>query len=346
MKLATRCASCGTVFRVVQDQLLVSEGWVRCGRCREVFNAVENMFELKKDVPTASIASSDDDGTPATTPPANAGDPPSTATAKGVTPSDDDSFKLNLGGARKPRGAHAARDPWLGQPTDQVVRTSLWPPSEAPDAADPTSTAPASMAGEAGSAFAGVGGLGRPASTLGDSRLGPLSTMPDFMLGGPPTSWWDQPHVRSLLKAAAVVLTVMLLGQWAIQSRDALAASIPMLESPLQALCSPFGCKVDAPRKPLSLKVESVSFNETNAAGHYRVSVVVRNTHTTRVKMPNVDLRLANTRNDTLARRVLTPGELGVKEASIPAGQEVSMTALLRINHPNVSGYDVTLFYP
>jgi ribosomal protein L11 methyltransferase len=31
--LATRCSACGTVFRVVQDQLRVSEGWVRCGRC-------------------------------------------------------------------------------------------------------------------------------------------------------------------------------------------------------------------------------------------------------------------------------------------------------------------------
>ena len=33
MSLATRCTACGTVFRVVQDQLKVSEGWVRCGRC-------------------------------------------------------------------------------------------------------------------------------------------------------------------------------------------------------------------------------------------------------------------------------------------------------------------------
>ena len=29
MSMATRCTSCGTIFRVVQDQLKVSEGWVR-----------------------------------------------------------------------------------------------------------------------------------------------------------------------------------------------------------------------------------------------------------------------------------------------------------------------------
>jgi predicted Zn finger-like uncharacterized protein len=41
MSLATRCTDCNTVFRVVQDQLKVSEGWVRCGRCDAVFNALE-----------------------------------------------------------------------------------------------------------------------------------------------------------------------------------------------------------------------------------------------------------------------------------------------------------------
>lgn len=46
MSLATRCPACHTVFRVVQDQLRVSEGWVRCGQCQEVFNALETLFDL------------------------------------------------------------------------------------------------------------------------------------------------------------------------------------------------------------------------------------------------------------------------------------------------------------
>jgi predicted Zn finger-like uncharacterized protein len=46
MSLAARCPACGTVFRVVQDQLRVSEGWVRCGRCAEVFNAIETLVDL------------------------------------------------------------------------------------------------------------------------------------------------------------------------------------------------------------------------------------------------------------------------------------------------------------
>jgi predicted Zn finger-like uncharacterized protein len=49
MSLATRCPTCDTTFRVVQDQLKVSEGWVRCGRCSEVFNALEGLFDLERE---------------------------------------------------------------------------------------------------------------------------------------------------------------------------------------------------------------------------------------------------------------------------------------------------------
>lgn len=52
MSLATRCPACHTVFRVVQDQLRVSEGWVRCGQCQEVFNALETLFDLDQLDPT------------------------------------------------------------------------------------------------------------------------------------------------------------------------------------------------------------------------------------------------------------------------------------------------------
>lgn len=45
--LATRCPACSTVFRVVADQLRVSEGWVRCGRCSEVFNAAQALVDLE-----------------------------------------------------------------------------------------------------------------------------------------------------------------------------------------------------------------------------------------------------------------------------------------------------------
>ena len=54
MSLATRCPACATVFRVVQDQLRVSEGWVRCGRCGEVFNAAHALVNIDGSPRTAA----------------------------------------------------------------------------------------------------------------------------------------------------------------------------------------------------------------------------------------------------------------------------------------------------
>src|SRR5687768_3136767 len=64
MSLATRCPVCQTVFRVVQDQLKVSEGWVRCGRCAKVFNAFEGLFDLEREFPALRSAGGGGSGTP------------------------------------------------------------------------------------------------------------------------------------------------------------------------------------------------------------------------------------------------------------------------------------------
>lgn len=70
MNLATRCTACGTIFRVVQDQLRVSEGWVRCGRCAEVFDAREQLFDLEHDSPPPWPPQSEEPQVPPPLPPA------------------------------------------------------------------------------------------------------------------------------------------------------------------------------------------------------------------------------------------------------------------------------------
>lgn len=67
MSLATRCIHCGTIFKIVEDQLKVSEGWVRCGRCNEVFNALPTLFDMDSEAPPPRR-------TPAPAAPAGAGD--------------------------------------------------------------------------------------------------------------------------------------------------------------------------------------------------------------------------------------------------------------------------------
>lgn len=46
MSQITRCPSCATTFKVVADQLRISEGWVRCGQCKEVFDASAHLLPV------------------------------------------------------------------------------------------------------------------------------------------------------------------------------------------------------------------------------------------------------------------------------------------------------------
>lgn len=55
MSLLTQCPACKTLFRVVQDQLRVSQGWVRCGQCSEVFQG--NLYlQQTSDVGPSAVA--------------------------------------------------------------------------------------------------------------------------------------------------------------------------------------------------------------------------------------------------------------------------------------------------
>lgn len=56
MALLTRCPACATWFKVVPDQLRVSQGWVKCGHCNDIFDARESLCELDLDAPQQPVA--------------------------------------------------------------------------------------------------------------------------------------------------------------------------------------------------------------------------------------------------------------------------------------------------
>uniref|UniRef100_UPI0025DDCE92 zinc-ribbon domain-containing protein n=1 Tax=uncultured Variovorax sp. TaxID=114708 RepID=UPI0025DDCE92 len=56
MSLVTRCPACTTTFKVVRDQLRISDGWVRCGRCSNVFDATLDLHETPDSAGSAAAA--------------------------------------------------------------------------------------------------------------------------------------------------------------------------------------------------------------------------------------------------------------------------------------------------
>ncbi|WP_395320100.1 zinc-ribbon and DUF3426 domain-containing protein [Variovorax sp. UC74_104] len=57
MSLVTRCPACTTTFKVVRDQLRISDGWVRCGRCSNVFDATLDLHETPEGAGGTAAAS-------------------------------------------------------------------------------------------------------------------------------------------------------------------------------------------------------------------------------------------------------------------------------------------------
>jgi predicted Zn finger-like uncharacterized protein len=114
MSLATRCPVCQTVFRVVQDQLKVSEGWVRCGRCAKVFNAFEGLFDLEREFPALRSAA-----------------------GGSATPSQRVLEDL---ARRNPRPQHGAQ--WEQEADTRAAVRDATPPPMAPPTVPPTARAP------------------------------------------------------------------------------------------------------------------------------------------------------------------------------------------------------------
>lgn len=77
MPLMTRCNHCRTVFRITPEQLRAHGGQVRCGRCLQVFNGLEN---LVPDVPAQTAAAAVQAAAPVTSPMPEIGSPVPAAT--------------------------------------------------------------------------------------------------------------------------------------------------------------------------------------------------------------------------------------------------------------------------
>ncbi len=61
MSLITRCPVCQTLFKVVPDQLRISDGWARCGSCQAIFDAslyllAETANSIATPIPEPDIA--------------------------------------------------------------------------------------------------------------------------------------------------------------------------------------------------------------------------------------------------------------------------------------------------
>lgn len=365
--LATRCPTCGTVFRVVPDQLRISEGWVRCGRCAEAFNAQEAMVEW---------------------PPRRAPDPPTAGTppAAEIQPAPADAPVEAAGSSTPPTPAEL----WAETPVASAAEAVPWPadlelvatdgavdfasspplPPEAPDTPQAAS-APAADSAEpdadtlsevipASDAPHAEPGLDGPpaaqpearsdappdtAATAREEASHGLPPTPSFVVQAERAARWRSPGVRVALALATLLALLGLGAQAGFVWRDRIAAAYPAARPLLQQACAALGCRVEDYRQIDALSVESSGLLRQDGAPVYRLAVTLRNRAAFEVAAPALDLSLTDAQGRQIARRVMTMRDLGMPLRTLGPGSEMPIQAPLAIDGA-VSGYTVEIFYP
>lgn len=318
MSLATRCTACGTIFRVVEDQLRVSDGWVRCGRCAEIFDARELLFDIERDTPPgwpAAFAAP----TATVEPP-----PPPPPTQPPSPPPPAPAFESDWMPPPEPEPRTDALP--TGWPAEVARQEPRWVEASAGQAPAPAAEAPAPMAAE-------------PATAP------PGTAMPEFMRRAESSARWNRPGMRVALALVSLLLEALLALQATLHFRDAIAALHPPMRGPLQSLCAAFGCDVKPWRRIEALSIDSTSLNPIGGSG-YRLNLSLRNKTGVDVAAPWIELSLTDAGGTPLSRRVLGPEALSPALRQVNAESEQALSFNFSTGSQRVSGYSVNIFYP
>jgi predicted Zn finger-like uncharacterized protein len=330
MSLITRCPACQTAFKVVPDQLRMSQGWVRCGQCQEIFDGNANLLQVLDAVQDA----------------ARVGGP--------VAPTPIDIEVL--GPAANPVGGGAASKDQASAASavDETLGVGTPIPNREPEFSraliDPVFDEPPTVASTA-TADAGVSsGTFDDGPALADPAS-PASEAPtvSFMRPMPKHSVWRRPLIRATLGLVALVLTVALTLQVIYRERDLLATLVPQIKPYLVQACGYVDCKILPHKQIDAMVMESSSLSALGGDG-YRLEFVIKNTSALDLAVPALELTLTDSQDLPVIRRVLLPVELGASFNELAAGKEwpgsVAISVRAPTNGQRIAGYRAATLYP
>ena len=335
MSLITSCPACGTMFRVVPDQLTIYEGWVRCGNCSEVFDATAHLVD--EEVLAAERAIEPTRPAPMQTQPAPMDTGPASFATQPIP------LPIQRAAAR-PAGAEDSVVPPSGfAPSSQFRESETLEPSplDGPFVFRPSDLA---RGGPDSSILPPAPDSRMPQEDLHDEELHDVG----FLRAARRKAFWRKPSVRLALAFIGFLLAGVLLLQVAYHDRDRLALAQPELRPALAQMCEVLHCTLGAPRQIEAIVIENSGFNRLRN-DTYRLAFTLRNTARVEVAAPAMELTVTDAQDQPLARRVLTPAELGARDGVIPATSDWSGALGLVLAVPptsRVAGYRLLAFYP
>lgn len=309
MPFITRCPNCLSTYRVVDDQLRLAGGWVRCGRCSEMFSAPQSRVDLEEPEGQRMPAVATRVAAPTR----------SAALSPGATTPPDGAVALDRALSSPPAGSASA--PNSGQPV-----AAPRPPRRVSVA-----TAPAALpALDSDDLARGRHLLGSDGPSLVRRRQRPAAR---------------QTVRRWVWGCVAACATAALGAQALVAWHDQVAQSMPALKPVVEVVCVMVDCRVEAARQLQALSVESSELVQLGGTV-YQVTLVLRSRADQELAVPAIDLKLTNARQEVVIRRVLRLSDFGLRGNAIGARKELTLQAALNTGERQIAGYNIELFYP
>jgi len=325
MSLLTRCPACSTIYRIVPDQLRISQGWVKCGQCGDIFDATQHLVEIE---PETTLAAPE--------PPVAPLEHTVTAVASSTRTQLDEVFdpdptNADIGGDASDTG------PTMPDPTTSDTSTTA-------------GLAPTDSSAEPARIVLRESPIDpEPQSEPAPDPMQTAQESATFLRDDAASAHQPQRWTQTVMMLLAVGLTGMLATQAIYHNRHWLHAAYAPARPVLQAACEALGCDLAPVQNIDAVMIDAAAFNQLED-GRYLLSCDLKNTAAWPVAAPSLELTLNDLQDRVVVRRVFLSHELDAQVSTLSPGSpwhvRVPLTLTLQSHAPAVVGYRVRAFYP
>jgi predicted Zn finger-like uncharacterized protein len=338
------------LYKVVPDQLRISQGWVKCGQCGEIFDAAQHLIEAFTE-PEEPLAGPSADPADVSLDDANGSgllqqvDTDQTAEQQRYEFSEPESQAILAQDMdQNATASSGAQPPAPAAQVDHEVDAALPVDSEpsflsstAPDSDDLIPDTEPELLSNAED------------SVPLDADPQMATSTPSFMRHANHRFVWFGHWTNRVLWTACAVLVVGLGCQWIYQDHDRLAASRPQWRPALDSICNVLQCSIAPLQQIESIAIDSAAFSK-GEPGRYRLSFTLKNTANLMLAIPNIELTLTDVQDRVVVRRVISPPEFLATADYLTANADWPVMVNLRIqteaSSPAIVGYRLLAFYP
>ncbi|MDR1995741.1 DUF3426 domain-containing protein [Azonexus sp.] len=353
--MRTRCPVCGTVFRVTSEQLRLKAGKVRCGHCRGVFNAFDQLLTdeppataqplplpaseepapLAGETTKANVAAEVPAAVESVAQPTTSPDGAADATIDTPVPAKLAPKRPSFGAAKTLPSQEIIDPPPAGTQTEEAAEaTADWPQTEVLLAESPEQSTQAAR--EAGLVAAREWSEAPAYNRWAAGTL--AGEAPGFATEAGRRTLW--PFV-----IAALLLVLTLAAQLLHQFRTEVVRWLPAAAAYYELA----GIAVPLPRRAELVAIESSDLQFDNLRDQFVLQATLRNRAHHAQDWPALELTLTDSGDTIVARRVMTAAEYlppAISPERFPANGEIAIRLWIEARDLGAAGYRLYVFYP